>query len=85
VLLRVRGVQGIHARDYYGEVTVKVIRVDSYDDEGPRGTEREVAGPGLSQEEADDVARRMNAAPTRSDVDYFRVVPDEHKLWRFEP
>jgi hypothetical protein len=64
---------------------VKVIRVDNYDDEGPRGTQELIAGPGLSQGEADAIVDRMNGDPRRVDYDFFKVVPDEHELWSFEP
>ncbi len=64
---------------------MKVIRIDNYDDEGPSGTQRVVAGPGLSQDEAWRIAREMNDDTWRSDCDYFKVVPDDHVLWRFEP
>ncbi len=64
---------------------MKVIRIDNYDDEGPRGTQRLVAGSGLSQKEAERIAGEKNNDPDRSDFDWFQVVPDDHGLWRFEP
>jgi len=64
---------------------MKVIRIDSYDDEGPRGTERLVVGPGLSQTEADELTKKLNESPDRIDYDYFRTVPDDYELWVFKP
>jgi hypothetical protein len=67
-----------------GEEVVKVIRVDNYDDEGPRGNQRLLAGPGLSPEVAEVVARTLNECPARLDHDYYRAVTDDYELWRFE-
>lgn len=64
---------------------MKVIRVSSYDHEDHRGNEREVSPRGLLQEEADARCRNLQKDPQRSDEDWYRVVPDEHVLWRFEP
>ena len=64
---------------------MKVIRVSNYDDEGPEGNERVVAGPGLSLDEAKRLAREMNDDPKRSDHDWFRAVPDDEPLYVFEP
>ncbi len=64
---------------------MKVIRADSYDDEGPRGTQRLVAGPGLTPKEADAIAKRLNDDPQRSEYDWFRVVEDDYVLFKFEP
>ena len=64
---------------------MKVIRVDNYDDEGPRGTQRVVAGPGLSLEEATRTAEDMNKNPGRSPHDWFRSVTDDEPLYVFEP
>ncbi len=64
---------------------MKVIRADNYDDEGPRGTQRVVAGPGLTAAEAEAIAKRLNDDPHRSEYDWFRVVKDEYVLYVFEP
>jgi hypothetical protein len=64
---------------------VKVIRVSNYDHEDHRGNQRLVAGPGLSVEEAESACKFMCDDPNRSDEDWFRVVADNHVLYRFEP
>lgn len=64
---------------------MKVIRVDNYDGDGPNSSQQLVAGPGLSLDEAERIAREMNDDIGRCDCDYFKVVPDDHVLWRFEP
>jgi hypothetical protein len=63
---------------------MKVIRVDNYDDEGPRGTQR-VIRSGLLLAQAEDLCRKLCNDPNRSDYDWFRVVPDDYKLFVFAP
>lgn len=62
-----------------------MIRVDNCDAEGPWGEHRLVAGPGLTHEEADAVAKRLNDDPCRSEYDWFRVVEDDYVLFEFKP
>lgn len=64
---------------------MKVIRVSNYDHEDSRGDQWVVAGPGLSRDEADAVCARLCKDPKRSDEDYYRSVPDNHELYKFEP
>lgn len=63
---------------------MKVIRVDNYGDEGPRGTQRLIRD-GLSPDEARELADRLNDDPLRADVDYFLAVNDNEPLWTFCP
>lgn len=60
-----------------------VVRVDNYDDEGPRGTERVVTQM-LSHEDAEVIAARLNADPKKLDYDYYVVKPSYYKLFVFK-
>lgn len=64
---------------------MKVIRVSNYDHEDWRGNERNMTRPGLSDEVANIVCKELQGNPDRDDDNWYRVVPDDHKLWRFEP
>jgi len=64
---------------------MKVIRVDLYDDEGPRGTQKLVAGLGLTREEAERICKTRQEDPKRGEYDWFLAVEDDHVLWCFEP
>lgn len=63
---------------------MKVIRVSNYDDEGPGGTQRVIRSD-LSLAQAEDLCRKLCNDPNRSDLDWFRVVLDDYKLFVFEP
>jgi hypothetical protein len=63
---------------------MKVIRVSNYDHEDWRGDQVMVAGPGLSQEEAEAVCGRCCDDPGRSEEDWYRVVQDDYVLFKFE-
>lgn len=63
---------------------MKVIRVDNYDHERPCGTQRAVK-EGLSLEEAERLVEDLNSDPGRPDHDWFRAVPEDEKLFVFEP
>lgn len=63
---------------------MKVIRVDMYDDEGLRGTQKIVAGPGLTREEAEKICKSKQDDPRRGEYNWYRVVEDDHVLWVFQ-
>jgi hypothetical protein len=63
---------------------MKLIRVDTYDDEGPRGTQR-VIRENLDESEGRELVDVFNNNPRRCDVDWYRLVPDDYKLFVFEP
>jgi hypothetical protein len=63
---------------------MKVIRTDNYDDEGPRGTQHVVAS-GVSEEEGKRIVDKLNNDRSRSDLDWYRLVSDDYKLFVFEP
>jgi hypothetical protein len=63
---------------------MKVIRVDNYDDEGPRGTQRLVFAE-LPQSVAEIECAKLNDDPHRSPCDWYRVVAEDYKLFVFEP
>jgi hypothetical protein len=63
---------------------MKVIRIDAYDREGPTG-DKYLVREGLSAEAADRLVVEMNEDPGRPDEDWFRAVPDDHRLRTFEP
>lgn len=63
---------------------MKIVRVDNFDDEGPGGSEW-VAREGLSQEEAEAVAEKMNAEEPAWSRDFFVVKPDNYVPRKFEP
>lgn len=64
---------------------MKVVRISNYDDEGPGGTQRVVAGPGLTKEAAEEERRRLCGDPHRSDADWFVVKEDDYVPWEFKP
>jgi hypothetical protein len=64
---------------------MKVVRVSNYDDEGPRGDERVVAGPGLSTLAAAETCLRMCVDPHKNDEDWFEVKDDDYQPRVFEP
>ena len=64
---------------------MKVVRVSNYDDEGPRGSQRVMAGPGLSAEDAETECRRLCDDPRRYDEDWYVVKEDDYVLYKFEP
>jgi hypothetical protein len=63
---------------------LKVVRVSNYDDPGPRGTERVVAGPGLSTLAAAEICLRMCDDPRRSIEDWYVVKRDDYQPRVFE-
>ena len=63
----------------------KVIRISNYDNEGPRGDQRFVLTYPVTEATAKAVADLLNKDPTRYDDDWFRAVPDDHKLQEFQP
>lgn len=64
---------------------MKVIRVSSYDHEDWRGNERQMTRAGLDQSTAELVCLELQQNPDRSDDDWYRVVEDDHVLWKFKP
>jgi len=65
---------------------VKIIRTSAYDHEDQRGNQYFVAGgASLTQSEAEKLAQTLNSDPKRGEDDYYVVVEDNYKLWRFEP
>jgi hypothetical protein len=63
---------------------VKVVRIDNYDDEGPRGSQY-VVDKGLSQEQAEALCLRLNEDPSRSEFDWYVVKEEDYVPWTFEP
>ena len=64
---------------------MKVIRVSNYDHEDWRGDQYVVAGPGLSPEQAEVECELRCGDRRRSGEDWYRVVPDDYKLFKFAP
>lgn len=64
---------------------MKVIRVDNYDRDNWHGDEKLMSNVGLSQEVADETCRKLRESPDRPDDAWYRVVPDDHVLRRWEP
>lgn len=64
---------------------MKVMRVSNYDDEGPGGIQRVVAGPGLTEKAAEAECRRLRDDPHRNEADWFEVVGDDYVPWECEP
>jgi hypothetical protein len=63
---------------------MKIVREDNFGDEGPGGSER-VVREGLSQEEAEEVAKGMNDGEPAWSRDFYVVKPDDYVPWVFEP
>jgi hypothetical protein len=63
---------------------MKIIRTDNYDDEGPRGTQH-VVRENLDEATGRRLIDELNDDSRRSDYDWFRLVPDDYKLFVFEP
>ena len=63
---------------------MKVIRTDNYDDEGPRGTQY-VVRENLDEEAGRKLVDELNNDRHRSDFDWYKLVPDDYKLFVFEP
>lgn len=64
----------------------KVVRVSSYDDEGPEGDQYVVPYLGLevlSEGVARAWAEALNSDSGRSDRDSFVVKPDDYVPWKF--
>lgn len=64
---------------------MKIIRVSNYDYEDHRGNQRVVAEGITDEREARVMAEALQHDPKRDGEDWFMVVPDDHKLWRFAP
>jgi hypothetical protein len=64
---------------------MKVIRVSNYDHVDWRGDQVMVAGPNLSQEEAEAECEKLCDDPRRSNEDWYQVMPDAYNLFKFEP
>ena len=63
---------------------MKVIRVDNFGrDDMP---EYQVSNSGLTKDEAEAIAKRLNAKEPEYSQDFYRVVEDSHVLCRgFDP
>jgi hypothetical protein len=65
---------------------MKVVRVSSYDDEGPGGDQYVVPGTvGLTEVEAEARASALNDDPKCPDANFYVVRPDDYVPWKFEP
>lgn len=61
----------------------KIIAVSNFDDESV--SDRLVAENIKSEMEARHMAGALNAVTGPNSADYFKVVPDDHKLYQWEP
>lgn len=65
---------------------MKVVRVSSYDDEGPGGNQYVVAGTdGLTPAEAEARASALNDDPKCPDANFYVAKPYDYVPWKFEP
>jgi hypothetical protein len=64
---------------------MKLIRVDSFNREGPGYDDKLIQG-GLTKEEAQASADALNALDkSPHSPDFYRVVPEDYELFKFEP
>lgn len=63
----------------------RVADVDNFNGEGPGSTERFITEP-LNQEMAEYIATQLNGRYSGGSAPrYYRVVPEDYKLFIFEP
>ena len=63
---------------------MKIIKVDSFDREGPGFDPIFICG-GITKEHADIVCQQLNDAEWEHSPNFYRVVPDDYVLTKWEP
>jgi len=63
---------------------MKVIRVDNFNREGPEADEQLMV-QGLTEPQAKEVCEILRRGRSDHGADWYKVVPEDHVLWKFEP